>query len=319
MVQEPLISICCLAYNHELYIRECLDGFMMQKTDFPFEVLIHDDASVDGTANIIREYEAKYPDIIKPIYQTENQYSKGVGVTKVYQFPRAIGKYIAMCEGDDFWTDPYKLQKQVDLLENNSEYSACATQSQVIYHNKETLPRLFTNLFTKDTIINVIDLATIGCFFHTATIVFRTENIRNIPQSLDVLSGDKIVFFLNAMKGPIYWMSDIMSVYRKNDAGISSIVSYQKMKKDLNLIPFFKKMSSNFPVNLYLSHLHYTIFYYAHNVPTKLVLKHYLLHLYYGILSFPKSKYKLKEAQRAFKIVMKPRITQTKLYRLLKK
>ena len=87
----------------------------MQKTDFPFEILIHDDASTDGTADIIREYEAKYPDIIKPIYQTENQYSKGIKVSQVYQFPRAKGKYIALCEGDDYWTDPYKLQKQVDF------------------------------------------------------------------------------------------------------------------------------------------------------------------------------------------------------------
>ena len=80
---EPLVSICCLCYNHEPYIRECLEGFMMQKTNFAFEVLIHDDASTDKSAEIIREYEAKYPDIIKPIYQTENQYSKGVGVTRV--------------------------------------------------------------------------------------------------------------------------------------------------------------------------------------------------------------------------------------------
>jgi len=123
--KDILVSICCLAYNHEPYIRECLEGFMMQKTTFPFEVLIHDDASTDNTATIIREYEAQYPDIIKPIYQSENQYSKGVGVTRVYQFSRAKGKYIAMCEGDDYWTDPYKLQKQVDFLEANPDYSSC--------------------------------------------------------------------------------------------------------------------------------------------------------------------------------------------------
>ncbi|MFK7782973.1 glycosyltransferase family 2 protein [Psychroserpens sp.] len=114
------VSICCLAFNHEHFIRQCLDGFMMQKTNFAFEVLIHDDASTDETANIIREYEHKYPDIIKPIYQTENQYSKGVSVTATINFPRAKGKYIAMCEGDDYWTDPNKLQIQVDLLEKHN-------------------------------------------------------------------------------------------------------------------------------------------------------------------------------------------------------
>ena len=125
-MEKPLVSICCTTYNHAQFIRQCLDGFMMQQTSFPFEVLIHDDASTDGTADIIREYEAKYPGIIKPIYQTENQYSKGVKISATYQFPRAQGKYIAMCEGDDYWTDPHKLQKQVDFLESNPGYSLCS-------------------------------------------------------------------------------------------------------------------------------------------------------------------------------------------------
>ena len=116
--ERPLVSICCLAFNHEPYIREALEGFLMQKTDFPIEVLIHDDASTDGTASIIREYEERFPDIIKPIYQTENQYSKGIkNISGIFNFPRAKGKYIAMCEGDDYWTDPYKLQKQIDFLD----------------------------------------------------------------------------------------------------------------------------------------------------------------------------------------------------------
>src|SRR5690554_319935 len=104
-MKQPLVSICCLAFNHEKYIEICLEGFLFQKTTFPFEVLIHDDASTDRTAEIIKEYERKYPHIIKSIYQTQNQYSKGVGVNRVFNFPRAQGKYIAMCEGDDYWTD----------------------------------------------------------------------------------------------------------------------------------------------------------------------------------------------------------------------
>lgn len=113
--QSPLVSITCLTYNHAPYLRQCLDGFVMQKTSFPIEILIYDDASEDGTQDIIREYERKYPDLIKPIYQTENQYSKGVKVEFVYNYPRAKGKYIAFCEGDDYWTDPNKLQKQIDF------------------------------------------------------------------------------------------------------------------------------------------------------------------------------------------------------------
>lgn len=120
---EPLmVTIRCITYNHEPYIRQCLDGFVMQKTNFRFEAIVHDDASTDGTATVIREYAEKYPDIIKPIYETENQYSKHDGSLRRIMDAHMHGKYIAMCEGDDYWTDPLKLQKQVDFLEMNPEY-----------------------------------------------------------------------------------------------------------------------------------------------------------------------------------------------------
>ena len=111
------VSVICLAYNHEKYIRKCLDGFVMQKTNFKFEALVHDDASTDKTAEIIREYEEKYPDIIKPVYQTENQHSKKISIFTTFLAPNARGEYLAWCEGDDCWTDPGKLQKQVDFLD----------------------------------------------------------------------------------------------------------------------------------------------------------------------------------------------------------
>lgn len=107
--KRPLmVSIQCTAYNHEPYIRQCLEGFVMQKTNFRFEAIVHDDASIDGTADIIREYAEKYPDIIKPIYETENQYSKHDGSLRQIMDEACIGKYIAACKGDDYWTDPLK-------------------------------------------------------------------------------------------------------------------------------------------------------------------------------------------------------------------
>lgn len=121
MKNDVLVSIICDVYNHEPYLRLCLDGFIFQKTNFPFEVLIHDDASTDNSASIIIEYTKKYPDIFKPIIQKENQYSKKVGIWKTFQFPRVSGKYVAFCEGDDYWIDPLKLQKQVDYLETHPE------------------------------------------------------------------------------------------------------------------------------------------------------------------------------------------------------
>ena len=130
---DPLVSISCITYNHINYIEQCLDGFLEQETDYPFEILIHDDCSTDGTTEIIQKYSTKYPDIIKPMYETENQYQQGKPAgSLIWNFPRAQGKYIALCEGDDYWIDENKLQIQVDFLERNPEYTMC-------FHNAEVL------------------------------------------------------------------------------------------------------------------------------------------------------------------------------------
>lgn len=136
IANTPLVSIICSTYNHGLYISQCLDGFLMQKTNFPFEILIHDDASTDNTPDIIREYEHNQPQVIRPIYQKENKYSKKEDIFAKYQCSRVRGKYIAICEGDDYWIDPLKLQKQIDFLENNPDYGMIYTTSKV-YNQKE--------------------------------------------------------------------------------------------------------------------------------------------------------------------------------------
>lgn len=125
MGEEIQVTIRCITYNHAPYIRNTLDHFVNQRVNFRYEILIHDDASTDGTADIIREYAEKYPDIFVPVLQTENQHSQGKSVvTMLYQ--KARGKYIAICEGDDYWPDLDKLQKQFDFLEANPDYSAVA-------------------------------------------------------------------------------------------------------------------------------------------------------------------------------------------------
>ena len=111
------VSIRCTVYNHEKYLRQCLDGIVSQETDFLFEAIVHDDASTDGSAKIIKEYSQRYPNIIKPIYQTENQYSKDFTIIRRAITEKCTGEYMAWCEGDDYWIDPKKLQKQVDILD----------------------------------------------------------------------------------------------------------------------------------------------------------------------------------------------------------
>ncbi len=137
--ENPLVSVRCITYNHEPYIAQALDGFLMQKTNFPFEVIVHDDASTDKTAEIIREYEKKFPKIIKPIYEKENQYSKHDGSLGRIVNSALKGKYVAMCEGDDYWIDENKLQMQVDFLEGNPEYGMCYTDYNVYYQNKRKM------------------------------------------------------------------------------------------------------------------------------------------------------------------------------------
>ncbi len=134
---SPIVSVLCQVYNHESYIKQCLEGIIMQKTQFKFEVLIHDDASTDNSAAIIKEYELKYPDLIKPLYQTQNQYSQNKRVFSNIQLPRVSGKYIAICEGDDYWTDEYKLQKQVDFLDNHDDYGLVHTDLDYYFTEKD--------------------------------------------------------------------------------------------------------------------------------------------------------------------------------------
>ena len=140
MKGDPLVTIKCMVYNHEPYLRQCLDGFVMQKTTFPFEAIVHDDASTDGSAAIIREYAEKYPDIIKPIYETENQFRKGTIQRIMSAATHPNTKYIATCEGDDCWIDPEKLQIQVDFLESHPDYTMCFHQAKTVIGNtgKET-------------------------------------------------------------------------------------------------------------------------------------------------------------------------------------
>ena len=170
----PLVAIRCIAYNQEKYIRDTLDGFVMQKTDFPFVAVVHDDASTDNTASIIREYAEKYPDIIKPIFETENQYCKpGNPLGKIMkQAIDATGaKYVAFCEGDDYWTDPLKLQKQVDFLENNPDFTMCFNAIEVVNEHTGTtypLAKVETREYSSSEIIESLLL-------QTASVILRKD------------------------------------------------------------------------------------------------------------------------------------------------
>lgn len=215
-----LLSIRCLVYNHEKFLRKTLDGFVMQKTDFLFEAVVHDDCSTDGSAKIIMEYAEKYPDIIKPIIEEENQYSKHDGSLGRILNKACVGKYIAMCEGDDYWTDPLKLQKQVDFLESHPDYSMCCHNCGLVFDGDYEpcfkAGRIEDRDYLSDEIME-------DWIIQTATIVFRREIIEIKHEGIEnAIYGDIILFLDCAAKGKVRGMSECMSMYRIHSGGVTS-------------------------------------------------------------------------------------------------
>lgn len=219
MENLPLISICCLVYNHERYLRDCLDGFFMQKTDFPYEIIIHDDASTDKSVEIIKEYMAKYPNVITPIFQTENQYSKGKKIIANILFPKANGKYIAYCEGDDYWIDPYKLQKQVEYMEHHPECSLTCHASQELYGNGNLVKRIpystNMNMQFESIFNNWGDIPSASIVFNN--VLYNREKHLCFAEGCPVGDGPLQIYL--ATIGNVYYFCDIMSVYRVNSIG----------------------------------------------------------------------------------------------------
>lgn len=226
MAGIPLLSIRCLVYNHEPFLRQCLDGFVMQKTNFPFEAIVHDDASTDGSAAIIREYAEKYPDIIKPIYETENQYSKRDGsLTRIMDAAmHPDSKYVALCEGDDYWTDPNKLQMQVGFLESHPEYSMCFHRANTIIDKtgeemQEQPGDTFRNIQARDyESTELFEVWTVP----TASMVYRKEcQFYPLKKRYRNLYGDIVRVLSSAEMGKVRGIDRVMSVYRVQNKGLT--------------------------------------------------------------------------------------------------
>lgn len=215
-----MVSVLCTAYNHEEYIAECLEGFVNQKTDFPFEVLVNDDASTDATAEIIKQYAEKYPEIIRPFCQKENLYSrlKMPGLFAKVFYPKAKGKYIALCEGDDKWCDDTKLQRQVDWLEAHPEYTACVHNTILRFCGNEDDDRwLLDKQGDRDVEFSTV-ITGMSNAFHTSSIMARREYIVDPPE-FHIVAGsygftDYAIGLWLTMNGKVRFIDRPMSVYR---------------------------------------------------------------------------------------------------------
>lgn len=225
----PLVTIRCCTYNHGPFIRQCLDGFVMQKTNFRFEAIVHDDASTDGTVKIIREYARKYPDIIKPIYEIENQYSKGDGSVGRIMDAHTHGKYVAICEGDDYWTDPYKLQKQVDFLESHPDYVMCSHRFNQYIQDKNLLEEE-KDLTFQGADYDLKNLIGGKWLTQTLTVMYRRGALDLKEYESYGMSMDIILFYALLKNGKGYCFPDIMGVYRLHGGGVWSEVSLNQRR-----------------------------------------------------------------------------------------
>ena len=235
--RELMVTIRCLAYNHESYIRQCLEGFVMQKTNFRFEAIVHDDASTDGTAAIIREYAEKYPDIIKPIFETENQYSKRDGSIRRIMNEHTHGKYVAMCEGDDYWIDPLKLQKQVDFLENNQEYGMCYTNCNVFFQKKQ---KMIYNHLTRNGVVPIYtlkDFIVLRAYTAPLTWVIRKDLLQIPDISVKSMDGTFLYFAYFLANTKVKFLNITTAVYRVLENSACHFTDYSKtLAREKNIL-----------------------------------------------------------------------------------
>ncbi|MGN0240806.1 MAG: glycosyltransferase family 2 protein [Candidatus Weimeria sp.] len=218
---DILVSVICTAYNQKKYIARCLDGFVMQQADFRYEVLIHDDCSTDGTLEIILDYEKKYPDIFTVVTESENVYSKGADIYDDIMVPLVHGRYIALCEGDDYWCDEHKLQKQADFMEEHPECSLVCHNTIVHDLSGSEPDKLFNNW--NDVHQMSEDEVFMDWKVHTSSYLFRKQFFgrRDFERRFRIF-GDYIEL-CNAMDcGQVYALPEVMSVYNfRNSDGLT--------------------------------------------------------------------------------------------------
>ena len=242
---KPLLTVCLITYNHAKYINSAIDGVLMQKVNFTWEIIIADDFSTDGTREILLEYKNKYPSKIKLILQEKNV---GPSLNWIKLITTPNSKYIAYFEGDDFWIDPYKLQKQVDFMELNPDYSLCFHDALVYWENKTKLPYYFCKIKT-NTSYDVEDIIK-DWLMPSASIVYRNDLLHPLPQWFnEVYNGDYALQLILILKGKFYYINQIMSVYRQTGTNLSATVNATKINQSLNKLLHLYNSFTNFKYN----------------------------------------------------------------------
>jgi glycosyltransferase involved in cell wall biosynthesis len=240
---NPVVTIYCTTYNHEKYIAQAIEGFLIQKTNFPIEVIIHDDASTDNTANIIRQYENNYSDIIKGVYQKENQYHQRNIIYDTYIKHLIRGQYVARCEGDDYWTNPFKLQKQVDFLEKNKDFSMCFTNFNIVDAKGHIIEEDAWPWYKKRNMDTKFVLK-YGVPRTLTTLIRKDVKSIIMSQDLPLMPlGDNLMFALATKYGDAGYLDINSACYRYHNQGVwSQIGTRMQTKKLLETINELKKI-----------------------------------------------------------------------------
>jgi len=262
---KPVVSVLTITYNHSQFIEQCINSILMQKTNFQFEIVIGEDCSTDGTREKVMQYAQKYPDLIQVITTETNVGAKD---NLIRTLAACQGDLIAVCEGDDYWTDPNKLQKQVDFLNNHPEYSMCCHASRVkigdgVDHTKIIRMADGNKTFTISDFLEPMS----NNFIRTESVVLRKSAVSEIPDWIfNSPVADYPLFLLMAHRGKIYYIDQVMSVYRRHAGGIwtsnmnnadylekyynSTIVMYQKFDQSTGYI-YHKKIQKRIPYRYY--------------------------------------------------------------------
>lgn len=222
--QQPVVSVCMITYNHAAYISQAIESVLSQKTRFTIELVIGEDGSPDDTRKICLDYQKKYPDAIRLFLPDENQ---GMMKNLMHCLQLCKGRYIAFCEGDDYWIDPFKLQKQIDFLEQHPDHSLCYHDALIVYERKAAPPSYFSSL-QGDQTVGEEDLLS-RWMIPSASMVFRREVVADLrPWMEQIAHGDLLIHLLSMDKGRIRYIDQMMSVYRVSLEGTSMTARFRQ-------------------------------------------------------------------------------------------
>ncbi|MEG1552628.1 MAG: glycosyltransferase [Kiritimatiellia bacterium] len=240
LCQHPVVSVQMITYNHEPYIREAVEGIMMQQANFEYELIIGEDASPDNTRAICFELQKKYPDRIRILWSECNV---GAGANGLRVGAASRGEFVAFCEGDDYWTDPLKLQKQVNIMRMYPNVSLCFTNGRVLIQKTGELrePKL-----SKEYPIGIISGRVFSqnefLFLHTATVLIRTSMWEQVRQmeifAWSLFLGDMTLFYALALLGDVFFLNEMTEVYRIHSGGITS-KNFNEVLRDGVLVQYY--------------------------------------------------------------------------------